>query len=131
MYYAFIFVMCPSLLFLPSSTSAQNPEGFLTFRNCNIEFLYPEDWKNFITDDSKCEDPVNWGRYEDSDTQITFPQPSLSEKITPRVSIIVEPCCFDVTSRDAEGFSAIERNMSLEEYIDEEVLNDTSGGPNL
>ena len=117
MYYAFIFVMCPSLLFLPSSTSAQNPEGFLTFRNCNIEFLYAEDWKNFITDDC--------------DTQITFPQPSLSEKITPRVSIIVEPCCFDVTSRDAEGFSAIERKMSLEEYIDEEVLNDTSGGPNL
>ena len=59
--------------------------------------------------------------YEDGITEIIFPQPSLSEKITPQVTISVDPCCEYVTSRDAEGYSAEMRNMSADEYSSQEV----------
>jgi hypothetical protein len=106
--YAFIFIMISFLLSLPSSASAQNPKGFLTFGNCTVGFFYPEEWKDFISDspDSNC---------ERSDTTIEFPQPSLSEKRPPFILINVEQCCEIVTSRDENN--AIFQNMSLEEYV--------------
>ena len=55
---------------------------------------------------------------------------SLSEKITPEVRIGAEPCCPFITSQDEEGFSAIMKNMTLDEYIDQQFpTNGTSGGP--
>lgn len=87
-------------------------EEFLTFGNCMIAFLYPADWQNFIT---------LVGRFEDGITEIIFPQPSLSEKITPQVTISVEPCCEYITSEDAEGYTAEMRNMSAEEYAIQEM----------
>jgi hypothetical protein len=119
--YVFTFIICSCLLFSPSAGSAQNPNGFLTFGNCTVGFLYPQGWKDFITDYSKCKEN-DQGRFEDSITEITFPQPSLSEKITPRVAIIVEPCCEFIYSRDAEGgYSAEMRNMSVDEYVSQEL----------
>ena len=106
-FYAFIFILCSCLLFLPSSNYAQNPKEFLTFRNCLVGFLYPEEWKNFISDSSDC---------EESYTQINFP-PSLSQKIPPSIIIKGEKCC--VTSYTGE--SPIYLNMSLEEYVNEEL----------
>lgn len=77
-----------------------------------MDFFYPEQWKNFITDASDC---------EASYTEINFPQPSLSDKIPPNITIQVEKCCEFLTSFDETGYSAIPRNMSLEEYVDQEI----------
>lgn len=94
--------MCSCLLLSPSYIAAQNPDRFLTFESCTIGFLYPEEWKNFInhTNSSNC---------EESYTEIIFPQPSLSEKITPHLTIIVEPCCVYITPRDAYVHQNISR----------------------
>lgn len=122
MWYAFIFVMCCCLLFLPLSISAQNSKGFLSFGNCKIEFLYPLEWKNFITDYSNCEesDP---NLSENSLTEITLPKPSLSEKITPRVTISMESCCELTPSTEIEGYPAQIRKLTLGEYVNQTVNN--------
>jgi hypothetical protein len=122
MWCVFIFVMCSCLLFLPLSISAQNTKGFLSFGNCKIEFLYPLEWKNFITDYSNCEesDP---NLSENSLTEISLPKPSLSEKITPRVTISVEPCCELIPVSDIEGYPAQIRKMNLDEYVNQTINN--------
>ena len=112
--------MFSCLLFLSSSISAQTTKGFLSFGNCKIEFLYPAEWKNFITDYSHCEES-NPDLSENSITEITLPQPSFSEKITPRVTISVEPCCELIPSNEIEGYPTPIRNMTLEEYVNQTV----------
>jgi hypothetical protein len=62
---------------------------------------------------------------------INFPQPSLSEKYPPSILIGVDQCCEIITSRDETGFSAIFQSMSLEEYINKEVLKNLSVAPNF
>jgi hypothetical protein len=87
-------------------------KDILTFGNCTVGFFYPENWKDFITDASDC---------EQSYTEINFPQPSLSAKNPPYIIVQVEKCCEFLTSFDETGYSAIPRNMSLEEYVDQEI----------
>jgi hypothetical protein len=120
--YAFIFVISSCLLFLPLFISAQNTKGSLSFGNCKIEFLYPAEWKNFITDYSKCEDS-DPNLSEDILTDIALPKPGLSEKITPRVTISIEPCCELIPASDIEGYPAQIRKMNLDEYVNQTLNN--------
>lgn len=122
MCYVFIFVICSCLLFLPLSVSAQTTKGFLSFGNCKIEFLYPSEWENLITDYSTCEesDP---NLSENSLTEITLPKPSLSEKITPRITISIEPCCELIPASEIEGYPAQIRKTTLDKYVNQTVNN--------
>ena len=108
MCYVFIFVIYSSLLFLISPAYAQNStKGFLTFRNCAVEFLYLKDWKNYIRSNSS-------DACEESRTYITIPQPSLSEKIISNITIIVETCCPDFVDQSGQLHL---RNMTLDQYL--------------
>jgi hypothetical protein len=86
--------------------------SYLRHCNCTVGFFYPEEWKNFIADESDC---------EASYTEINFPQPSLSDKIPPGITIQVENCCEFITSYDETGYSANYQNMSLQEYVDQQL----------
>ena len=107
--YGFIILVFTCLSYLPPYThhiaTAQNPDA--TIENCLVEFHYPIEWQNFVYDSSNCEENY---------TEITIPQPSLSEKIPSQITILVEPCC---PFKDAEGFTT--KNMSLEEYANQQV----------
>ena len=106
--YAFIFVICSSLLFLPSTTFAQSPNRFVWFANCAVEFEYPEEWVDIINyyDDPDC---------KESHIKIESPQPSLSEKDAPRVWIDVQECC----PTGPPNYTT--RSMSLGEYYNQQL----------
>jgi hypothetical protein len=112
MCYVFVFITTTSLLLIPSTIFAQNPKGFLTFENCTIKFFYPKEWKDYLTDYFECKEN---DQAMNGITEITFPQPSLSEKITPKVTITVEPCCLYASPPDEEGiYHANWKNMTLD-----------------
>jgi hypothetical protein len=120
--YAFILVAYSCLLFLPLSLSAQSTNGFLSFGNCKIEFLYPVEWKNFITEYTNCEDN-NPNRPEDSLIEIALPQPNSAEKNTSRVTISVGTCCEVIPSKFIEGHPSPMKNITLEEYVNQTINN--------
>src|SRR5918992_421265 len=122
MCYAFILVACSCLLFLSSPISAQTTNGFLSFGNCKIEFLYPAEWKNFITEYTNCEESIP-DRPEDSIIEIAFPDPNFSEKNTSRVTVSVGPCCEVLSSKFIEGYPYLIKNITLEEYVNQTINN--------
>jgi hypothetical protein len=121
MCYAFILVACSCLLFLSSPISAHATNGFLSFGNCKIEFLYPAEWKNFITEYTNCEEN-NPNRPEDSLIEFALPQLN-PEKNTSLVTISVGTCCDVLSSKFIEGYPSLIKNITLEEYVNQTINN--------